>query len=214
MIIKADDPELIDKAVSSFRRGEVVVFPTDTVYGLGTLATANNSKNIEKIFNIKKRPLSKPLSILVTIEMLPNFIDISDKTFAILKEIWPARITIILKIKENPSIEISDILNSAGNNTIACRVPAHEDLLKILEKLSIPIIGTSANISGTSSSNDFNEVYFNLREESIDLWINQGKLPQSIPSTLIDLTDDQNPILIRKGDYDFSVFWEHYHSKV
>ncbi|MHA2319966.1 MAG: L-threonylcarbamoyladenylate synthase, partial [Candidatus Hodarchaeales archaeon] len=75
MIIKANNPHLIDQAVEFFRRGAIVVFPTDTVYGLGTLATEDNHKNIEKIFKIKKRSFSKPLSILMTLEMLPKFIE-------------------------------------------------------------------------------------------------------------------------------------------
>ncbi len=214
MIIKASDPHLIDRAVNFFRRGAIVVFPTDTVYGLGTLATENNHRNIEKIFKIKKRSFSKPLSILMTLKMLPNFIEAPDEVFTALSEIWPARISFILNQNQNSTIKLSKNLNTSGTNTIACRVPVHSILLQILEKVDVPIIGTSANVSGSTSSFDFNEVSNNLHSEEIDLWIDQGKLPQYTSSTLVDLTDHENPIIVRQGDYDFLEFWKRYQFKV
>ena len=214
MIIKANNPYLIDQAVEFFRRGAIVVFPTDTVYGLGTLATEDNHKNIEKIFKIKKRSFSKPLSILMTLEMLPKFIEAPDEVFTALSEIWPARISFILKENQNSTIKLSKNLNPSGTSTVACRVPVHNILLQILDKVDVPIVGTSANISGTTSSYDFNEVNNNLHSEEIDLWIDQENLPRHTPSTLVDLTDHQNPIIVRQGDYDFLVFWKRYHFKV
>ena len=206
MIIKTDNPYLIDETVSYFRRGAVVVFPTDTVYGLGTIATEDNQENIEKVFRIKKRPFTKPLSVLMTINMLPEFIDAPDEVFTALSEIWPARITFILKQKQNSTIKLSNSLNTSGTSTLACRVPSHDILLQILNEVAVPIIGTSANVSGTASSYDFTTVYNNLHSEEIDLWINQGKLPQHTPSTLVDLTDYQKPTTLRQGDYNFSEF--------
>jgi L-threonylcarbamoyladenylate synthase len=214
LITKANDPHLIDRAVQFFRRGAIVVFPTDTVYGLGTLATENNRKNIEKIFKIKKRSFSKPLSVLMTLKMLPKFIEAPDEVFTALFEIWPARITFILNLNQNSTIKLSKSLNTSGTPTVACRVPVYNILLQILDKVNVPIIGTSANISGSISSYDFNEVHNKLHSEEIDLWIDQGKLPQHTPSTLVDLTDYQNPIIVRQGDYDFLDFWKRYHSKV
>ncbi|MCK4847489.1 MAG: threonylcarbamoyl-AMP synthase [Candidatus Heimdallarchaeota archaeon] len=209
MIIKIDDPHLIDRAVSLFRRGAVVVFPTDTVYGLGTIATEEN-KNIERIFRIKKRSFSKPLSVLMTMNMLHKYIEAPDEVFTALSKIWPARITFILNQNQNSIIKLSNSLNTSGNNTIACRVPVHNILLQILHGIDVPIIGTSANVSGTTSSYDFTTVYNKLYSEEIDLWINQGKLPQHSPSTLVDFTDHQNPIILRQGDYNFSEFWKDY----
>ena len=214
MILKANDPHLIDQAVRFFRRGAIVVFPTDTVYGLGTLATQDNHKNIEKIFKIKKRSFSKPLSILMTLEMFPKFIEAPDEVFRALSEIWPARISFILNQNQNSTIKLSKNLNTSGTRTIACRVPVHNSLLQILDRVDVPIVGTSANISGSTSSFDFNEVNNNLHSEEIDLWIDQQKLPKHTPSTLVDLTDHQNPIIVRQGDYDFLEFWKRYHFKV
>ena len=214
MIIKANDPHLIDKAVNYFKRGAIVVFPTDTVYGLGTIASENNRKNILKIFRIKNRSLTKPLSVLMTLDMLPRFIKAPDKVIKALSTIWPARISFILIQNQNSTIKLSDSLNTTGGNTIACRVPDHNILLQILEKIDIPIIGTSANVSGTASSNDFNEVNSKLNSKKIDLWIDQGTLPDNAPSTLVDLTNHQNPIIVRQGDYDFLEFWKSYRFKV
>ncbi|MHA2217972.1 MAG: Sua5/YciO/YrdC/YwlC family protein [Candidatus Hodarchaeales archaeon] len=174
----------------------------------------DNHKNIEKIFKIKKRSFSKPLSILMTLEMLPKFIEAPDEVFTALSEIWPARISFILKENQNSTIKLSKNLNTSGTSTVACRVPVHTILLQILDKVDVPIVGTSANISGTTSSYDFNEVNNNLHSEEIDLWIDQENLPRHTPSTLVDLTDHQNPIIVRQGDYDFLEFWKRYHFKV
>jgi len=214
LIIKADNPHLIDRAVSLFRRGAIAVFPTDTVYGLGTIATDDNNINIDRIFRIKKRSSSKPLSVLMTADMLPKFIEAPDEVFKALYKIWPARITLVLNQNQNSTIKLSNNLNRAGTGTIACRVPVHNILLQILYEIAVPIIGTSANVSGTTSSYDFSTVYNNLHSEEIDLWINQGKLPQHTPSTLVDLTDHQNPIILRQGDYNFLEFWKKYDFKV
>jgi L-threonylcarbamoyladenylate synthase len=207
LIIKADDPHLISRAVPLLRLGKIAVFPTDTVYGLGTIATEDNSQNINKIFGIKNRPLSKPLSVLMTLEMLPNFIEAPNEIFTALSEIWPARITFILNQKQNSFIKLSSNLNTLGTTTIACRVPVHNILLQILQEVAVPIIGTSANVSGTAPSFDFTTVYNKLPSEEVELWINQGRLPMHTPSTLVDLTDYQNPIVLRQGEYNFSEFW-------
>jgi len=214
LIIKANNPHLIDRAVSLFRCGAIVVFPTDTVYGLGTIATNDNNKNIEKIFRIKKRSISKPLSVLMTMDMLPKFIEAPDDVFTILADIWPARITFIFNQKRNSSIKLSDKLNIPGTSTLACRVPIHNILLQILQEVAVPIIGTSANVSGTNSSYDFSTVYNKLHSKDIDLWINQGMLPQHTPSTLVDLTNHLNPVILRQGDYNFLEFWNRYYFKV
>ena len=169
MIIKADNPHLIDRAVSLFRRGAIAVFPTDTVYGLGTVATNDNNTNIDRIFKIKKRSFSKPLSVLMTVDMLPKFIDAPDEVFKALSEIWPARITLILNQNQNSTIKLSNNLNRSGTSTIACRVPVHSILLQILHEIAVPIIGTSANVSGDNSSYDFSTVYNKLHSEEIDL---------------------------------------------
>jgi len=145
LIIKADNPHLIDRAVSLFRRGAVAVFPTDTMYGLGTIATDDNNINIDRIFRIKKRSSSKPLSVLMTADMLPKFIEAPDEVFKALYKIWPARITLVLNQNQNSTIKLSNNLNRAGAGTIACRVPVHNILLQILHEIAVPLIGTSAN---------------------------------------------------------------------
>jgi L-threonylcarbamoyladenylate synthase len=205
-VLNASDPEIIGKSAALLRRGAVAVFPTDTVYGLGTIITKENNKNIRKIFEIKKRSLKKPLSILMTLEMISEYIDASDIVITGLKELWPASITFIVNLKYSCLKKFSPYLNTSGNNTIACRVPPHDILLRIIENIGIPVIGTSANISGYKPSFVFAKVFNDLSSKGVDLWIDQGTLPIKSPSTIIDITSPNEPKLLRQGDYKFTTF--------
>ncbi len=204
--LNASDPEIMDKAVEIMRRGAVTVYPTDTVYGLGTVATIENNINVKKIFKIKRRPLEKPLSVLMTLEMVSRYIEASDDIITKLKEKWPVSITFIAFLKESGLKNFSPYLNPSRNNTLAFRVPTHNLLLSIIERIDFPIIGTSANTSGHEPSVDFSEVFRNLSKSEVDLWIDQGILPKRSPSTIIDITCPNNPKLVREGDYKFDDF--------
>ncbi len=212
MIIKGHNSRVLQTVISYFRKGSTVVFPTDTVYGLGTITTKKNDKNVQKIFTIKNRPLTKPLSVLMTKSMLSKHIDAPPKIIDLLNQIWPARITVILKWKLSSQNILSPYLNTNKKRTLACRVPAHEFLLTILQEVDIPIVGTSANTTGTSPSFDFSKIRQNMSSKQIDLWIDHGILPHRLPSTIVDLTDPDKPKIIRQGDFDFMVIWKDHSS--
>jgi L-threonylcarbamoyladenylate synthase len=188
------------------KRGAIAVFPTDTVYGLGTIATKENDENVIKIFKIKKRPFDKPLSVLMTLKMISQYIEAPDHVISSLKTVWPASITYIVNWKKSSLVELSPYLNISGNNTIACRVPTHNLLLKIIQNIKFPIIGTSANSSGHEPSTIFSDVFKDLPKKDINLWIDQGTLPKRSPSTIIDITSPDEPKIIRKGDFEFTNF--------
>ncbi|MHA2174910.1 MAG: L-threonylcarbamoyladenylate synthase [Candidatus Hodarchaeales archaeon] len=207
MILDIDNPKAVEITSNLFLQGAIIVYPTDTVYGLGTIATSEYDEKIKKIFMIKKRPLNKPLSILITKNMINEYIDAPDHVISKLKDIWPASVTFILKMKESKKETLSSLLNPSKNLTIACRVPPHRFLQSVLREINYPIVGTSANISGISASSNFTHVKNNLGESDIDLWVFQKNNLNNLSSTLIDLTDYRKPLVLRKGDYDFKKNW-------
>lgn len=207
MILDIDNPKAVKTTIKFFKQGAIIVFPTDTVYGLGTIATKKYDDKIKKVFMIKNRPSNNPLSILISKNMISEYIDAPDHVISKLKKIWPASVTFILKLKQKKTSVLSSILNPSNNQTIACRVPPHDFLLSVIQKLNLPIVGTSANISGTPASSNFEQVRENLRESEIDLWVFQKNDLENLSSTLIDLTDFKRPIILRQGDYDFKKKW-------
>jgi L-threonylcarbamoyladenylate synthase len=87
---------------------------------------------------------------------------------------------------------------------IAFRVPKHELLLKIIEKVGSPIIGTSANRSGSEAKYDLPSILQEIPENYIDLWIDAGNIPENTPSTVVDLTDPLKPVILRRGNVEIS----------
>ncbi|UJG44171.1 MAG: threonylcarbamoyl-AMP synthase [Candidatus Heimdallarchaeum endolithica] len=188
---KLADNELI-QAIRYLEQEKTVVFPTDTVYGIG--ADLFKEKAVKNLFEIKKRPLDKPINALVSsmkqVEMIVE--NIPDSAIKLIKEFWPGGLTIILKKKDI----VPDIV-TAGRETIGVRKPNNEIILQILEKFGKPLAATSANISGLSSPITAKEVLEQLGEKSY-LLIDGGKTIEKQPSTIIDLSS-KKPQILRKG---------------
>jgi L-threonylcarbamoyladenylate synthase len=145
--------------------------------------------------------------------MLSQHIKVSPDVMEILDRIWPARVTIILNWKQNSQNKLSSLLNTSKKRTLACRVPKHEVLLSILQEVGVPIVGTSANVTGTPPSFNFSVVRQNLPSNKIDLWVDDGVLPQRLPSTIVDITNSKSPKIIRQGDFDFLEIWKKHLTK-
>lgn len=195
-IIPARSPMAVEKAAEFLQRGQTVVCPTDTVYGL--LADAAKDKAVQRVFDIKGREKSKPLPVFVkNVEMARKYAFINEDMEAFLTEIWPGKITVALPAKENSGL--SELV-LAGKKTVALRIPDNKLILDILNKTSQPIIGTSANISGRPSTVKISEVYkqFEDRELRPDLVLDGGDLPESNPSTIINFSNNK-PKVIRRG---------------
>jgi len=153
----------VEKAAKIIKKGGVVVYPTDTVYGLG--ANALDEKAVKKVFEMKKRDFSKPISIIVRdIEMAKQVASFDRDIEEKLKKLLPGPVTVILFKKKI----LSDIL-TAGSNKVGIRIPNCKFTQALMQRLDFPITTTSANISG----------------EPIE-----GK-----PSTVIDLTGKEPKIL-------------------
>ena len=188
------DYNIIEIAAGVIQRGGSIVYPTDTVYGLGVNALREDS--IEHLFKIKKRPETKPVPIIVRdIEMAKRLAYINKKQEKILESVWPGQVTAIL---EKRGI-VSDIL-TAGKRTVGLRIADCEFTKLLMESLEEPITATSANFSGEPSlirSVDVIKI-FNKAHPHPDLFLDAGDLPESPASTVLDLTS-QSPKITRVG---------------
>lgn len=190
--IKDADIEMI---ADCFLAGKIIAYPTDTIYGLGCLAT--DKKAIEKIYQIKKRELNKPLIILVkSYCMLKKHCFVSKKQDDYLREVWGAEnkkaVTVILKSRGLLPKELS-----GGLDSLAARLPKSEFLIRLLKKINQPIISTSLNISGEKNIDNIFEVEKTFEADHIDLIVEIEKIIKAKSSMLIDLRDVKNVKILR-----------------
>lgn len=187
-----DNYEILNKPAEIIKNGGIVIFPTETVYGIGT--NAFNEEAVRKIYTIKKRPLDKPISLLVSdIEMIKSIAqNITDKEMKIIEHFFPGPLTIILKKKDI----IPDIV-TAGGDTVGIRMPAGEIARKLVELSGVPIATPSANISGKKSGTNVESIIGDF-ENKVDYIIDNGDSILGISSTIVKIEDD-NLIILREG---------------
>lgn len=182
----------IEKAAEIVKKGGVVAFPTDTVYGLG--ANPFIKEAVDRIYAIKQRPRHLPLPVLLADESRIDEVVASVPGIALLfmKRFWPGALTIVLpKAASFPGSVI------AGENTVAVRIPHHEVTLALIRKAGVPIIGTSANLSSKPSALTAKEVEEQLGS-AVDVIVDGGRCPGGVESTVVDLTG-QSPVILRQG---------------
>ena len=180
------------KPAEIIKNGGIVVFPTETVYGIGTNGLDENA--IRKLYEVKERPLNKPINLLVSsIDMIKSVTkDITELEYFLIKEFFPGPLTIILKKK---SI-VPDIL-TAGNDTIGIRMPDQEIALRLIEYAGVPIATPSANISGNPSGIEMKKIMEEFKEK-VDCYIDGGKSKIGLASTIIQVVNEV-PIILREG---------------
>ena len=182
------DKNGIDIIVNAYESGQIIAYPTDTVYGIG--CNPFNKDSVSKIYDIKNREGKKRFPILgfsqSELEKIVEFNGVAEK---ISEKFWPGQVTLILPIRKEITEKISN------NGKLAVRVPNNECVLSILKQCKL-IIGTSANISGEKSILDSDE--FKTKIPEIDVLVNSGKITSLGESTIVDFMDDQLKI-IREG---------------
>lgn len=190
IIASAESPDTIPLAHDILNKGGLVAFPTDTVYGVGTLVF--NSKAVELIYVAKDRPIEKAIPVLIAEakDMDKVGMDIPDMARRIAARFWPGPLTCIIPKKPTLPESVS------ATSTIGVRVPDH-DVARALLRTTGPMAVTSANISGQASPSTAEEVFAQLGGR-ISLIIDGGKTPGGVPSTLVDCTSDDIKIL-REG---------------
>jgi L-threonylcarbamoyladenylate synthase len=177
----------ISTAIKALKQGKIIVYPTDTLYGLG--ADIYNESAIKKIFKIKNRPESMPLSIAVSDydEIKKNaFINKSAKI--LINSFLPGKLTLIFKKKAI----IPEIL-TAGLDKVAIRIPDNNIALEIISNFG-PITATSANVHGNKTPFFINDIVMQFKKEDIDVFIDNGKISGK-PSTIVDVSENKIKIL-------------------
>lgn len=167
----------------TLRAGNIVVFPTDTVYGM--LADATNTHAVQKVFEMKKRPVSKALPLFVkSIGEAKKLAYIDSKQEKFLRNHWPGSTTVVLRRKQSRMT-----LYGVKKDTIALRIPKYKPLQALLKNLSFPVSATSANLAGQSPARTFREVLkqFHTQKSRPDFFVNGGILKGN-PSAIVDLT--------------------------
>lgn len=174
------------------KNGGIVVFPTETVYGIGANGLDENA--VKKLYNVKQRPLNKPISLLVSNMDMVNLVakDITELEYRLMEELFPGPFTIILKKKEI----VPDIV-TANQDTVGIRMPAGEIARKLVEYANVPIATPSANISGKPSGTNFESVMRDF-EGKVDFFIDGGKSELGISSTIVKVIDGV-PHILRQG---------------
>lgn len=201
--IKLFLPENIDSVTKIVKNildeGGLVVYPSDTVYGL--LVDATNKDAVNKLIKFKNRPPGKAISIFIAdLSHLKNYVKINQKQIEMLQKLLPGPFTIIL-----PSKHKTQKLLESENGTLGIRVPNYKPLLQLVKIFEKPITATSANLSGRNPNYSIQSLTNQLpkqKKDLIDLIIDAGKLPRNKPSTVVDLSGNKIKIL-RKGDILF-----------
>lgn len=190
--LKEKDFTKLEEPAQIIKNGGIVVFPTETVYGIG--ANALNAEAVKKIYEIKKRPLSKPITLLVnSIDMIERVAkDITPFEYAIIKKFFPGPLTIILQKKD----VVPDIVTSGGS-TVGIRMPANEIALELINRAGVPLATPSANISDKPSKTNIKDVMSDF-PEGVDCFIDGGKSKIGVASTIVQVIDGV-PRMLRQG---------------
>lgn len=182
----------IERAAEILRQGGVVAFPTDTVYGIGALASIDEA--VLRLYRIKGRPAEKAIPLLFAdvAQMLRAACRVPEIARRLAEHFLPGGLTLVLPKAES----VSDIV-SGGLDTVALRVPDHPLALALLRRLGAPLAATSANPSGKPSPATAEDVRQSLGDQ-IDLIIHDGACATGKDSTVVDLSDGV-PRLLREG---------------
>lgn len=186
---KEIDYKKLKECAKSIKNGGIVVFPTETVYGIGV--NGFNEKAIKELYTVKQRPLNKPISLLVNnIDMINSICrDIKDLEYALIKHFLPGPLTIILKKKNI----IPNIVTS-NSDTVGIRIPSNEIALKLIEYSGVPIATPSANLSGKPSGTNLESIIKDF-DGKVDYFIDGGNSKLGVSSTIVQIIDNTPHIL-------------------
>jgi len=190
----APDPARIEEAAQVIKRGGLVAFPTETVYGLG--ADAFNEPACRRIYEAKKRPLDNPAIVhIASLDQLGSVArEIPETARRVAERAWPGPLTIV--VKKAGSLPSTP---TGGLDSVAIRMPAHPVALQLIEASGTAIAAPSANLSGRPSPTMAQHVVYDL-SGSIDVILDAGETFFGVESTIVDLTKDQ-PNLLRPGPF-------------
>lgn len=192
-ILKIDpenpEPEIIKEAAALLRRGGLVAFPTETVYGLG--ANLDDPQAIQELYQAKQRPFEKQVTIhLASAEDLEKYpVRVTEAGRRIMRAFWPGPLTLVFA--------------RADGSTLGFRVPKHPVALALLKEAAVPVVAPSANLHGQPSPQTAEAVARDFNDQ-IDLILDAGPTPSGVSSTVLDLSVDP-PKILREGVFAVEV---------
>ncbi|GMR70847.1 L-threonylcarbamoyladenylate synthase [Aerococcus viridans] len=194
-IIQASE---IEEGAALLQDGQLVAFPTETVFGLG--AIANNEQAVESVYTVKGRPSDNPLIVHIAdpVDIFDYMIDDDQKRHDLIdqltKAFWPGPLTLVVPVKPDtfPSIV------TGGMDTVGIRLPDHETTRALIRTTGFPIVGPSANISGKPSPTQVTHVMHDF-DGVIGGVVNAEPTRIGVESTVLDLTDSRGLIILRPG---------------
>lgn len=177
--ISKDPQEAAKLMREAIEKGKIVIYPTDTVYGIG--CNALNKKLVDKIYKIKNRSRNNPLSVMVRdLKVLEKYCEISKSEEKEIKKYLPGPYTLLVKRKKGKSIPVSK------TPRIGIRIPDEQFILEVMKYLEVPVVTTSANISGEPAPKSIQELNPKVSKE-VYLVFDGGETKIGKPSTIIDL---------------------------
>jgi L-threonylcarbamoyladenylate synthase len=190
-IVRADAEGALAEAVAVLKSGGVVVYPSDTVYGLG--AAASDDAAVERVFVAKDRDTEKAVSLLLAdvTDLAPLCAEVPLAARVLAKRYWPGPLTLVLR--RSPAYHSAAL---GGGDTVAVRVPDHPFLRELIRALGEPITGTSANRSGRPACRSAEEAQQELGD-AVDLIIDGGSSGVVLESTVVSLTGGL--LVLREG---------------
>lgn len=189
-ILRADHPVALTHAVDVLNNGGLVVFPTDTVYGLAALP--DTSEHVERLYTVKGRSSTRAIAILIgnSEDLVRVSSSLPEVVLRLAKRFWPGPLTLI--VPRHPSLP--DVLSPQP--TIGVRMPNHAVALTLL-RMTGPLAVTSANLSGQDNANTAQEALAQLKGR-VHLILDGGRTPGGVPSTVVDCTTPEL-VILRKG---------------
>lgn len=186
-------PNQVQAAADLLRAGQLVAFPTETVYGLG--ADATNEAAVKQVYAAKGRPSDNPLIVTVTgPDMVAQYAQpLSDQAQRLIAAFWPGSLTIILNLQPGA---LSKAV-TGGLKTAAFRNPKNQTTLNLIAAAGVPLVGPSANTSGKPSPTLAQHVYHDLKGKIAGI-VDDGPAAVGVESTILDLTSDV-PTILRPG---------------
>ena len=181
----------IEKIVKVLESGELVISPTDTVYGI--MGDALNKESVKLVYEVKHRDYKKPLILLMnSIDMIKDYtLDISDKEMDLMKKFYPGCMTLLLK--RNSKV---DGMICNNGEYVGVRIPDNKDLLSIIDKLGRPVFSTSCNISGNDVVRSVDEIDEEITSKI--KYIYDGGYIDSVSSTVVRI-DNGEVVILREG---------------
>jgi len=187
----SDMEKILQKSEEALDSGDLIVYPTDTVYGLGADATSDEA--VKKVYEAKSRSEENPISVIVdSLSMAERVASLDANEKRVIRKMFPGPLTIV----SDSNSYVSDRL-TGNTGKIGIRIPDHALVIDLVSRLGRPMTTTSANITGGKTSRSPEEAIDQVGD-SVEIVIDDGELEESDPSTVFEI-EDSNVKIIREG---------------